>query len=247
MEESDKGKTAQRRILSWDNISKALSVVAILIAALSLYESQRVSSLVSGSNAKDFWGEIRSANTKVHAENEILKKQLAAYVTLLEMLQTQIHAETGDLLKHKKDFNCSDFKALPNRITLLGAQVDGVVSKLRREYFYTALSEDANAKSLSILGWKQFLNESDIDPWRFDIILQIMHLNLQYADLQWGCATTTTISTNELKDVGRGLSSIINDLNKAYSSLFLLPGNPVVNAFETLLKENDINKVGSTY
>lgn len=163
------------------------------------------------------------------------------------MIKTQIHTETGDLLNHKKDFNCSEFKALLNRITLLGAQVDGVVNKLRREYFYTALSEDTNAKSLSILGWKQFLNESDIDPWRFDIMLQIMHLNLQYANLQWGCATPTTISKNELKKFEHDLIRIIKDLSTAHFSLIILPGNPVVNAFETLLKENDINKVGSTH
>lgn len=229
-----------------DNFSKVLSIPAFLI---SLYVAINQYYLESGSKVKAFWEEVRTSNAKVHADNEILKKQLSDYLHLLKALQTKsIGIGTAIPSKNSNGTYCSKFKTFSNKLIMLGSQVQGTINQLRREYFYLVLSENYNAKKLSIPAWDHFSNEEVIDQWRIRLITIIINNNFIFSVVSWDCGKKPIeLSNNTYKEFSHDINGSYKGLQKDYITLIVSSGNPIVNAFETLLKTNDINKIGSPY
>lgn len=191
---------------------------------------------------------MRTANDHVHADNDILRKQLSDYLHLLESLQTKsIRIETATLSKNANNTYCSKLKTI-SQLTKFGSQVSGTVNRLRREYFYLILSENANAKTLSIPTWDQFSNEVVIDQWRFSLLTPIVDNNFVFTVINWDCAKKSNdLSNKTLKEFTYTINKSYNELQNASLSLVISSGNPIVKDFETLLKSNDMDKIGPTY
>ena len=122
------------------------------------------------------------------------------------------------------------------------------INQLRREYFYLVLSENYNAKKLSIPAWDHFSNEEVIDQWRIRLITIIINNNFIFSVVSWDCGKKPIeLSNNTYKEFSHDINGSYKGLQKDYITLIVSSGNPIVNAFETLLKTNDINKIGSPY